>query len=122
MTHGPVGVEIMAIPAGDSGRFLAAMLECMESESDHGRCRFRAGNAENPTFFAQLVVVERMRCEHDIDVPLLEPLADQGRPYGWPYRRIRSICRPIVTKKRIWRDFGLKYRRFSALFLAADPR
>jgi hypothetical protein len=64
MAHGAVGMELNAVPAGDSRRLLPAMLESMEPQSDHGCRRVRAADPENSAFLAQLVVVERIRRKH----------------------------------------------------------
>ncbi len=64
MAHAAVAVEIGAVIAGDSGRFLAAMLERVKAErSDRGGA-VGAPDAENAAFLAELVAVEGVGGQH----------------------------------------------------------
>jgi hypothetical protein len=64
MSHCPVRVEMLAVEAGDPGRFLAAMLKRMEPQSDEARGVVGTPDAENAALFAQLVIIERMGRQH----------------------------------------------------------
>ena len=64
MAHGPDAVKLLAVPARDSSRFLAAMLKGMQPQRDHGGGAFRAVNTENAALFAQLVIVKGMCGQH----------------------------------------------------------
>ncbi len=59
MTHGAMGVELLAVEGDDAGGFLAAMLQGMKAERRQ-RGRFgMAENAEYAAFFMRVIVVER---------------------------------------------------------------
>ena len=64
MAHRAVGMEMLAVEAGDPGRFLAAMLERVEAERDEARGIVGAPDAENAAFLAQFVVIERIGRQH----------------------------------------------------------
>ena len=104
MAHGPVGVEIMPVPTGDTGGFLPPMLERVEAKRDDSGRRISAGNAENAAFLAQLVVVEGVRSHHGCErfhsrsrtTRKEYPRAVVERAY----RDLRPLCRPPVIKKR----------------------
>ena len=69
MSHRTVRVELIAVEAGDPGRFLAAMLQRMEAKRDQPGRVGGAGNAEDTALLAQLVPigfrdVERVRGQH----------------------------------------------------------
>ena len=58
----PVRVEERAVSADDAGRFLPPMLQSVQAERGMGRSVGVAEDAEDPAFFAQLVVVSRAAC------------------------------------------------------------
>src|SRR5690606_4062006 len=64
MAHCPMGVKILPIPAGDARRLLAAMLQGVQPERDHGGGCRRAMNAKYAALFAQLVIVKRIGGQH----------------------------------------------------------
>jgi len=66
MAHRPVGVEMLAVEAGDPGRFLAAVLERVEAERDKARGIVGAPDAEHAALLAQLVVIERIGRQHRV--------------------------------------------------------
>jgi hypothetical protein len=64
MSHRPMGMEIMAVPAGYPCGFLTPMLEGMKAKGDHGRSGFGVEDAKNAAFLTQFVVVERVGRKH----------------------------------------------------------
>jgi hypothetical protein len=64
MPHRAMGVEILAVPAGDTGRLLTAMLEGVKPQRDHRGGGFSAPDAENAALLAQLIIVERVGSQH----------------------------------------------------------
>jgi hypothetical protein len=64
MAHRAMGMELVAVPAGDARGLLAAVLERVEAQRHERGCALRIGNAENAALFAQLVVIERVRGKH----------------------------------------------------------
>ena len=65
MTHRAVRMEMRAIPAGDPGRFLSAMLQGVKAERNDGRGSIGTPDAKDAAFLAEFVVVKRMCCQHD---------------------------------------------------------
>ena len=90
MAHRPVGVEMGAVEAGDSRRFLAAVLERVQAERDEACGILDTPDAENPAFLAQLVVIERMSRKH---VPALGTLKLEAS-----YRVAGGLCRPLLER------------------------
>jgi hypothetical protein len=65
MPHGAVGVKLAAVKAGDPRRFLSAMLQCVQAKRDQRGSIIAASHPKHTAFFAQFVIVKRMRCDHD---------------------------------------------------------
>ena len=101
MAHRAVGVEIVAVEAGDAGRFLAAVLQRVEAERDQRRGALRAGHAEDAALLAQLVVVEWVAWS------AWWPSAGRRRRDG-AYRRVIRLCRVVARMTR--RVGGLSVR------------
>jgi hypothetical protein len=59
-----MGMEALAVEGDDTGRFLAAMLKGVEAENGVGGDFIDAVYAYNAALFLEMVVVERVRCEH----------------------------------------------------------
>ena len=57
MAHRAVRVEMRAVPAGDAGGFLAAMLERVEPERDQRSGALHLGHAEDAALLAELVPI-----------------------------------------------------------------
>ena len=55
MAHRAVGVEIVAVEAGDAGRFLPAMLERVQAERGQRGGAIGAVDAEDAAFLVQMV-------------------------------------------------------------------
>ncbi len=64
MAHRAVGVEFLAVKAGNAGSFLPAMLERMQAERGHRGRAFRVVNPEDSAFFAQFVIIKGIGGEH----------------------------------------------------------
>ena len=67
VTHGAMGMEMVTVEAGDPGRFLAAMLECVQPQRDQRRCALIPRYTKYPAFLAERVAVigiERVRGQH----------------------------------------------------------
>src|SRR3546814_14962664 len=65
MAHRAVGMEFLAVEAGDARGFLSAMLQCVEAEREHRNGALGALDAEDDALIAALVVVERTDRQHD---------------------------------------------------------
>ena len=57
MPHRAMAVEMMAVPAGDAGGFLPAMLQRVESERDERGGTLGIGHAEDPALLAEFVPI-----------------------------------------------------------------
>ena len=88
MTHRAMGVEMIAVEAGDARGFLSAMLQRMQSQRHERRRTVAAGDAEHPAFLAELVVFERVRGQHRRGSLAWCPVA---------YRDGGRVCRHLVT-------------------------
>jgi hypothetical protein len=64
MAHVAMGVEALAVEGDDAGGFLTAMLKGVEAENGVGGDFIDAVDAYNPALFLEMIVVERVRCEH----------------------------------------------------------
>jgi hypothetical protein len=64
MAHRAVRVEVGAVEAGYTGRFLAAMLKGVQAERDEARCALGAPDTEHAAFLAKLVVFEWIGRQH----------------------------------------------------------
>ena len=64
MPHRAMAVEMLAVPAGNAGGFLSAMLQRVQPERDERGGPVRAGHTEDAALLAQLVVVERIGGQH----------------------------------------------------------
>src|SRR3546814_11062893 len=92
MAHRAVGMEFLAVEAGDARGFLSAMLQCVEAERDHRSGAVGAMDAEDAALLAELVVVERMGRQHD------DPGCWSG---NWrAYRSAGGKCRPLRSEER----------------------
>ena len=92
MPHRPVGMESFAIPAGNPGGFLAAVLEGVKAQCCHGRGGIRAPHPENTALFAQFVIIKWIGGEHS-ESPAISPVrgAYRLRPRKWKAQR-EALC------------------------------
>ena len=60
VAHCAMGVELVAIPARDTRRLLAAMLQCMQTKRDERSSGVGIPDAEDTALLAELVVIERV--------------------------------------------------------------
>src|SRR3982751_1736213 len=93
MAHRPMRVEMLAVEAGQSGRFLAAVLERVKAEGNETRSVIGAPNAKYAAFFTQLVVIKRIGRQHRLGSRLPAVLATSASYRG----RVR-LCRPAIFK------------------------
>jgi hypothetical protein len=64
VAHRLVGMEMLAVEAADSSRFLAAVLQRVEPQCDEARRMVGTPDSENAALLAQLVVIERIGRQH----------------------------------------------------------
>ncbi len=83
-----MGVELVAVEAGDPRRFLPAVLERVEPERDQRGGALGPGYAEDAALFAQLVVIEGVCGQHR---------PSRGSVSLALYISLKPICRPLVT-------------------------
>ena len=75
VAHRPVRMEMFAVEGGDSGGFLAPVLERMKAERDEARGVVGAPDTEDAALLAQLVVVEWIGRQHQEGSPTTQRLA-----------------------------------------------
>ena len=64
MPHRPMRVEVLAVEGRDAGRFLSAVLKCVQAQCDEAGRILGAPYAEYAALLAQLIVVERIGRQH----------------------------------------------------------
>jgi hypothetical protein len=70
MTHCSVGVEIMAVKAAYTSRFLSPVLKGMKAKRHHSRGALSVIDAKDPALFTQFVVIKRVGGQHLYRIPL----------------------------------------------------
>jgi hypothetical protein len=68
MTHGAMGVELLAIIGDDSSRFLAAMLQGVQPERGQRSGVGMSEDPENTAFFMRMVIIEGLCCQHELRI------------------------------------------------------
>ena len=94
MAHRAMRVEMASIDTGDSGRFLAAVLQRMEAEGDEAGGVVGTPDAEHAALLAQLVIVERIGRQHRFRSPATMGALSRGRHIGVGF----SIVAPTRQK------------------------